>query len=110
MGRFTTAPLPLGGKGMNEERRIKRLNQHIDTLEKQIEKLKTENEKLKATNKSLLLKIDAVDDVMKEYNSLIEETVILRDSLRESIYKSDTLANDYKRKFNEHLKRIRKQN
>ena len=94
---------------MNDERRVKRLNQHIDTLEKQVERLKTENEKLKAENKSLLLKIDAVDDLTKEYNSLIEETISLRDSLRESIYQSATLANDYKRKFNEHLKRIKKQ-
>lgn len=94
---------------MNDERKIKKLNQHIDTLAGQIEKLKHENETLRRANDDLRNRVKLADDAIKEYQSLIDEVNFFREDLKKQRIKYTEIAVKYKKKMDEQLRRIRKQ-
>ena len=94
---------------MDTDYKIKRLRRQIDSLQKRNESLRTENTELKEKNSILEEKASEAEEIIEEYQALIDEMRDIRIAYRTSIHDLIELKQEYTKKFQEHVKRIKRQ-
>ena len=94
---------------MNDKRKIDVQKNIIDSLKSQVMDITEENNKLRKQNADLKAIVESAETAYKEYKTLINELMELKDKYNDALVDVLNMKSEYTKKFKEHLKRIRKQ-
>lgn len=94
---------------MKLEKRVEAQRKIMDSLTAQIKDLTEENNKLRTQNADLKFTVAKAESAYKEYKSLIDELLELKEKYSAALTELLDMKSTYTKKFKQQLKRIRKE-